>query len=227
MDTRISALYDKKISCLCCGETFRTKKTRTSRTIVKSKDSDFCIHYEGISPYYYEINVCPHCGFAFTNNFSPIRSIKKEELKTQYLNKIGDLNFCGERSSTEALLCYKLALICASLNEESNICLAGLCMRIAWMYRYQGNKKEEEKFLSKALSCYQEAYHKENFEKVKVGKDRLFYMLGELNGRLGRYVETRNWFSLLFVEKNVEPSIKLLAQDRWLEYKTALAKLET
>ncbi len=226
MDERISPLYDKKITCICCGENFKTKKVRTSRTIVKSKDTDFCVHYEGINPYYYEINVCPYCGYAFTNNFSPLKFTKREEIKNQYLNKIGEMQLCGERSLADAVLCFKLALLCAELNEESNLCLAGLCMRIAWLYRYKGNKKEEDKFLARALSCYQEAYHKESFEKVKMGKDRLFYILGELNGRLGRYLETRNWFSLLFVERNIEPALNILARNQWLEYKTALAKLE-
>jgi len=217
-------LYDKDIECLYCQSTFTTKKIRLSKVLVDKKDSDFCVHYTSDeNPYYYEVWVCPHCGFAFNASFQELKPAQKEIVKKEYIQRIGSLNLCGPRTWEEALQAVKLALLCASLSGQSNSIIASLCLRIAWLNRFQGNRAEEEKFLGKAIQSLEEAYNNDNLAQSSLGEQKILYLLGELNGRLGNFAETRRWFNILLSQRNIEPAINNLAREQWAEYKSKLA----
>lgn len=215
-------MFDKEVKCLYCQKKFKTKKVKGSKCRIEKRDTDFCTYYEGISPYFYEINVCPHCGFAFSDNFTPVQEKYKENIKKQYLDKINVVNLCGQRDIKEVINSFKYALLCAVFKEEKEIKMAGLCMRLAWLYRYQQDKSEEQKYLQKALAFYLVVYEKENLDVIPMGKHSFYYLLAELNGRLENYVQARRWFNLLFMEKNISPYLHNMARDQWLIYKEAL-----
>lgn len=215
-------LFDKEVSCLYCKKKFKTKKVKASKCRIVKKDTDFCIYYEGESPYFYEINVCPHCGFAFSDNFTPVPDKYNEIIKMQYLNKIEVVDLCGLRQIKDAINSYKYGLLCAFLKGEEEIKCAGLCMRLAWLYRYQGVKDEEQKYLEKALAFYLVVYETENLDNIAMGKHSFLYLLAELNGRLGNFTEARRWFNSLFMEKDINPYLNNMARDQWLVYKDAL-----
>ena len=51
-------------NCPICGKTTRVVKTKSRLMVIKT-DEDFCNHYsDGFNPYFYNIWVCEHCGFA-------------------------------------------------------------------------------------------------------------------------------------------------------------------
>ncbi|MFJ9386209.1 DUF2225 domain-containing protein [Peribacillus sp. NPDC101481] len=60
-------------------------------------------------------------------------------------------HFSNERSIKDAINTYKLASYCGALKKENHIILAGICLRIAWLYRINKNKEQEERFLRFAL----------------------------------------------------------------------------
>lgn len=218
----VDVLYDKKLRCLYCDANFITKRVRQSRVRLIKRDADFCHQYEGENPYFYEVNVCPHCGFAFTDSFSPLRPEKKEAIKKEYLARIEVLDLCGPRKPQAALLSFKLGLLFANFLEEPMTTIAGLLMRIAWFWRYQGKEEEEKKYLAKALEVYEKTYLTQDLDRLPMGKTKLIYLIAELNGRLGKYEEARRWFNMLFSEKNVAPSLNKLAREQWEEYKALL-----
>ncbi|GBF12115.1 DUF2225 domain-containing protein [Tepidibacillus sp. HK-1] len=211
--------YEKKVKCLYCKEDFKTLKMRQSKTKVIKRDADYCPYYEGVNPLFYEVNVCPHCGFAFTDSFSPIRELKNNRIKQDYIDKIQVPQLCKKRSIQDAIYCYKLALYTATILEEQNFIIANLCMRIAWINRYLQNKEEELRFLKNALDTYYEIYETEDLDKIPMDKYTFIYLIGELQGRLGDYEKMRRWFSMIFEDKNVTPKILKMARDRWNEYK--------
>lgn len=215
-------LYDKKVTCLYCEESFTTKKVRPSKVVIIKKDPDFCIHYQGENPYYYEIFVCPKCGFAFTANYSPLNEEKRGKLKGEYIERTGILQLCGPRNWEDALKSVKLALVTSFILKEPWTTLAGLSMRVAWLYREKGNSEEEKKYLAKAHHSYGQAYELEDLESMTMGKYRLYYILGELSGRLANYEDTRRWFNLLLSDKNVEQALKNTARSRWEIYKESI-----
>ncbi|MDX9871734.1 MAG: DUF2225 domain-containing protein [Clostridia bacterium] len=215
----ISLLYDRKYECLYCGEKFTGKKIRQSKLMLDRRDPDYCCHYKQESPYFYEVNVCPHCGFAYTDSFVPPNPAQRGILKRTYLDKAGSLDLCGERSLVDAEKSYKLALLCATLSDQNGAIIAGLLMRLAWINRFAGKKEEEEKHLAKALSAYEFIYMNGDGTAQKMGKHQLLYLLGEISGRIGKMAEAKRWFSQLFLEKNIEPSLDKLARDRWQDFK--------
>jgi len=222
----VEPLYDKKVICLCCGNNFATKKMRQSKIVVNKKDSDFCTYYEGENPLFYEISVCPQCGFAFSENFTALKPAMGEVIRKEYVQNVNGkkLWLCDKRSLEDALKSFKLALICASLTDQSKMTVAGICMRIAWLYRYQNNKNEEHKYLAKAAALYENAYITGNINPLTMSENKLLYMIGELHGRLGNYEVTKKWFNILLSKRNIEPAINVLARDQWAEYKVAIAR---
>ncbi len=73
MNSQIPATYEKKVQCLFCHEPFSTTRIRSRFIRIERVDSDFYQEYKdpNLNPYYYEVDVCPYCGFAFSENFAP------------------------------------------------------------------------------------------------------------------------------------------------------------
>lgn len=221
--TENKLLFDRKYECIHCGEKFTTKKIRLSKLALDRRDPDYCCYYKQGNPYLYEMNFCPHCGFAYTDNFTPPNPAQREILKRTYLAKVEPLDFSGERSNSDAVKTYKLGLVCASLTNQSAAIIAGILMRLAWINRFDGNKEEEEKHLQKALKSYEFLYLNDNTPgQKKMSKHQILYLMGELCGRIGRITEAQQWFSKLFMERNVEPALDKMARDRWQDFKAAM-----
>jgi uncharacterized protein (DUF2225 family) len=99
-----------------------------------------------IQPLYYNIFVCPHCGFSVFRGFFPVlpphyngNHFGKSQLP------LGSHHFSKERSIKDAINTYKLASYCGALKKEKHIILAGICLRIAWLYRIkpkQGTRRK-------------------------------------------------------------------------------------
>lgn len=211
----LSPLYDTKKECIYCYKTFTTKKVRSKFIRISKRDSDFCNHYEGVNPYYYEVFVCTHCNFAFTEKFQPLKVANKAVIKERYIDNASITNLNGERGFAEAVKSFKLAILCANLAGESHYLLAGLCLKLAWLYRFEGNKVEENRFLKSALENYIKTYELEN--GTGYNKASLLYIIGELEYRLGGYERAQKWFSILLSDKTLDPKIVNIAKDRWQE----------
>ncbi len=220
------SLYEKSVTCLYCRKNFKTKKLRKSKIRTHSRDTDFCTYYTGDNPLFYDVNVCPNCGFAFTESFSNIPDLRKGDIENHYLKKIVVPQLCGPRKIEDAIRSYKLALLCAIMLREKTFILANLCMRLAWFYRYMDNGDEERRFLSHALQQYEDLYQNERLDHIPMEEEKLVYLIGELNGRLGQYEKTRRWFSYIFTSRDLEPKWKTLARDRWLEYRQNQADIK-
>lgn len=212
-------LYDKEIKCDFCNKSFEVKKIKNSKLIVERKDSDFCVYYQGESPYFYEIWVCPHCGYAFSASFSPLKGEQKQFLNEEYIKRITPYYLNKKRTLDEAIRSFKLALLCASIGKQSNTVSSGLCMRLAWLYRLKDEQEEEAKYLAKARDLYTKIYEVEELLNHPLGRHKIIYLIGELNGRLENYLESRKWFNLLFTDKNAEPALIKLARNQWNIYK--------
>jgi len=210
---------NSKAICLYCNKEFSVEKVRSRFINVTKKDGDLCCHYAGINPYFYEVYICPHCKFSFTEKFSSIKPHKREILNADYIDKVRLFKTKSERDLDYALKAFKLALLCGTLTEQSNFVIAGLCMKIAWLNRYIENESEEKRFLQNALKYYVKTYENEDLNRQKVNKDMLLYLIAELHGRLGNYEEARKWFSIIISDKTIDYKVMKLARERWSDYK--------
>lgn len=90
---------------------------------------------------------------------------------------------------------YKLTLITALSIENPNSTIGMILIKISWMYRLLNNNIEELKYLSQALTTFENAYINENFPMYGLTRDSLTYLIGDLNRRLNYNDTALQWFS--------------------------------
>jgi uncharacterized protein (DUF2225 family) len=198
----IDPLFQVKVQCPCCENTFSSSRVRPSFRKATRTDSDFCSHYrDEVNPDFYVVRVCPNCGYASTENSLQELAPKQKEL---YKNRIGKSwvrrDYGGQRTWEEALDCYKLALLCAQTVGDKDRVIAGLLHHIAWMYRLRDNQEQERRFLRYALEAYIRVYE---LEGVNINNARLMYLIGELYRRLDEPYEAVRWFARVVNDKRI------------------------
>jgi uncharacterized protein len=218
----MDAFYDRNIQCLVCNKNYTTKKIRSRFVRAVKHDTDFCSYYqpEENNPLLYYVHVCPHCGFSASEEFTsyfPPQTL--EQIKEKICSQWSGMNYCGIRSVRDAISTYKLAIYSATLKKERHIAIAGLHMRLAWLYRTIGNQEEELRFLRLACKEYMESYISEDYEDTHLSEIRLLYIIGELNRRIGNEKQAVLYFSNVIQKQNetIEKRIVEMAKDRWFE----------
>jgi len=218
---QLEPLYDKQAECLCCSFKFSSKKIRSRYVKPQRVESDFgpVFRQEDYSPLYYFVMVCPHCGFSFTEDFSPLTGQSvKEKINREITAKMDKNNdYCGERDSSQAIKTYMLAIYCAELVKEKPMIFAHLCLRLAWIFRGLNKEKEEQRFLKLALGKYEEAFINSDFNPEITPELQILYMIGELNRRLGKFQEAVKYFSIITEHDDRSRYSKYvnLAREQW------------
>jgi len=214
MDATVEPLFQIEIECMCCGHVYRTSRVRPSFRKSMGTDTDFYMRYKQINPDYYVVRVCPSCGFAVTENFSPkLSPVQKQLFEEKVRANWKPKDYGGERTWSDALETYKLALLTAQIKEESDRIVASLLHHIAWLYREKGDWEQEKRFLAHALDEYIKVYE---LEGVDVNNARLMYLIGELHRRLGHYREAVKWFSRVVNDKKIMDAAMIRAsREQW------------
>ncbi|WP_428911163.1 DUF2225 domain-containing protein [Niallia sp. Krafla_26] len=220
--TEIEPLYDKKYECHICSNKFHSKKIRTRFVKLESTDTDFCPTYTDPenNPILYQIIVCPSCGYSFSEDFSNYFSYgTKEAIQDKVCSKWNPHHFSDKRSIEDAIKTYKLAIYCATLKQEKHIILAGLYIKLTWLYRYLGNDTQEQRFMNIALQEYFYSYTTQDFQGTQVSEIRVLYLLGELSIRTGNIKDASVHFSKVIEQqkKTTESRLVEMAKDRWNE----------
>lgn len=218
-----SLFYEKEVSCPICLTSFHTITIKANKNIPIGKDADFRQIYADVTPYFYDVWVCPSCHYAAPKAL--FLTVKHDETIAiaEVLSKSKlKLNPLGEREPHNALLCHKLALLCLSYRNIPASAIAGLCLKTAWIYRILRDPQELE-YLQKAIRYYEEAYTAERFPIAGLTEIRLQYLLGELYRRVKNYPQSIQWFGKVVMSPlaSSEPAILKMARDQW-----ALAKEE-
>ncbi|KKO51183.1 DUF2225 domain-containing protein [Paenibacillus sp. DMB20] len=210
----LEPLYKIKVTCANCENEFETSRVRPSLKKAYRTDTDFCGYYKNENPDFYVVRVCPECGFASTeNSVESLNERQKSDFRTKISSRWVQRDFGEHRSLGDALETYKLALLCAQTIREKERIIASLLHHIAWLYRYQGNEKQEKRFLAHCLDSYIRVYE---VEGVGANDARLLYLIGEINRRLGRYNEAVQWFSRVIQDKKIVDSAMIRAsREQW------------
>lgn len=219
---KITPFYDKKIKCLNCHHHFTTTKIRSRFVRVASHDTDFKPNYtdDKINPLYYNVSICPDCGFGFTEETSPYFPPDAQEIIRKTVTaKWNGRSFSETRDIDEAIETYKLAYLSAMLKKEKQISLAGLTLRLAWLYRDKGQQDEEMRFLTISRDLYSDSYSEQDYVGTQMSETRVLYVIAELSRRIGEEEEAIRSFSRVIEQQrtSLEPQIVKMAKERWRE----------
>ncbi len=211
------AYYKKTIKCPVCLFEFSTTRIKIKSIKVEKKDKDFCVHYRNYNPMYYEIFICPNCGYGASNNsFNDVDYKEKNILMKAFAGREIGRDFGGIRSHTDAVDSFKIALYTANLKKAKSSIIAGLALKIAWMYRYIEDNKELS-FLNLAAKYYKEAYDTEDFTESDINEVMVAYLIGEISRRIGELEESIIWFNRVIEHTNKDKNIRIekLAREQW------------
>lgn len=215
--TNISLLYDKKVKCPVCNNSFNSKKVRISKLRLLKRDEDFLSYYKDINPLLYNIFVCPNCGYAAREErFNKISFRDREKVLERVSKRWNKRSYGTIRSMKEAIETYKLALYIGEILNYKNLELANLCLNIAWLYR-MGENKEEYRFLNLSKNLFEKAYSKESMIGYNMDELKLAYLIGELNRRLGNKSEAIKWFNTCISNPELKSNKALenLVREQW------------
>lgn len=216
----LEAFYEKKLICVYCSKPFTSLRVRSRFSIPYQVDGDFCPHYRAgnYNPHFYYVNVCPECGFAFSEEFSDqFPKGTKEVIGVQITGQWTKRDFGKVRDIHQALESYKLAILAGSLKREKNAVLAGLCLRLAWLYRTENNTDQETRFMGLAFKAYEESFLHSDFTGTSMSEINVLFMLGELSRRLGQYKKAITYFAKVIEHKEGKDEQKIItrAREQW------------
>ena len=216
-------LYDKNFTCPICTEKYTSKKIRSKFIKTIAHDSDFCTHYQSVdtNPLLYYVNVCPTCGYSSSEEFSTyFKPGSIEQIESKIKNHWHGKSYGEKRTVDSAINTYKLAIYTGLLKKESPIVLAGLYLRLAWIYRtLLVDELQEKRFIKLALEQYIESYSIGDYIGKDMSEIRLLYLIGELYSRVENFNQAIKYFSLVVQHKNkaFETRIVENARNRWYE----------
>jgi len=216
----VTPFYEKKIECMHCKKSFSTLKVRSKNFRVAKSDTDFQPIYDEnqVNALYYNVFVCEHCGFSFTEDFSKYFAPGvSEEINNRISSKWNPHNFRGERTVFQAIEAYKLAFLCATLKKEKFIVTAGLLLRLAWLYRSLKNNEQEERFMKMSRDHYIESYSIEDYRSTQMSDVRVMYIIGELSRRIEDYSTATRFFSRVIETQRTGGEAKIIemAKEQW------------
>ncbi|AJD91921.1 hypothetical protein JMA_26040 [Jeotgalibacillus malaysiensis] len=219
----LTPLYQKNMTCTLCQHSFKTTKIRGRFVRATEHSTDLMPIYQdpALNPNLYHVHVCPECGYSFTDDFAPyFPPGGKEEIEEKISTHWQHLDFSGERSLEDAIKAYKLAIYIAMIKKEKSITLAGLYLRLSWLYRGMNNE-QEQRFQRLAVETYKEAYSKEDYKGSQITTERVLYLIAELSLRLGEDDEATRHFSKIIERQHSSTDRKMvhMAKERWQMYR--------
>jgi hypothetical protein len=210
-------LFDKSVKCPVCGHAFKTKKVKTASVKVEKRDTDFCAYYGGENPTFYGVYVCPKCGYAsFESLYNDISNAQIEFVRKKIMANWSGKDYCGSRTVQDAIEVHKLALLNFNVMSASRFSVAKACLRLAWFYRLLEDEDNEMAFIKHAATHYEYAFSNEEFENAGDKEYVIYYLLGELNRKLGEYRKATTFYDMAIRHPEIETQkqIKQMAQEQ-------------
>lgn len=222
-------LFPKTYKCAICDKEFKTLAVRAGKLRNIGQDEDLRPLYREMDPLKYDAIVCPYCGYAaLSRYFKTIMPIQGKRLRAEIKPK-----FKGMEVSTnlfnydEAIMRYKMVLMCDVVGEVKNSRKAYTCLKLAWVIRGKLEKEEPkltppecEKLRADEIECIQNAYEgyvlafsTENFPMSGMDEITVTYLVAELAFKLEKYRESLKLLSKILGNKIASARIKDKALD--------------
>ncbi len=198
-------IYDKTFECPVCGESFSSKIMKSGKAKLLKTDQDLRPQYDGIDAAKYDVELCPHCGYAaLSRYFTTVGSAQAKLIKEHISQRVQLHPHTGDTYSyEEAVDRYKLALANAVVKRAKASEKAYICLKSAWLLRgyAESLEKEEEpdrkklvelraqeaEYLENAYNGFTEAMQTEDFPMCGMDEITVEYLIGVLAARFKKY----------------------------------------
>lgn len=211
--------YTKHYTCTFCGTRFPSLVVKSKSIQLIKTDTDFCPYYRTVNPLFYEVAVCPKCGYAFNQEMPKKLNDRQRANLAQRLPEIRrPSRFDAGRNLSLAVESFRAAIACLEAMGGKRLLLGKLYLKVAWLYRTSGNEAEERGYIEKALWYLDEAYRTEHSTDPSLELN-LLYLLGDLSFRLGLDDVAARWLSkvLTHPKRSANPGIVNRTRDRWYD----------
>lgn len=216
-------LYLKEFECPVCDHKFKNSvvKVRTAKHI--KSDTDLRMYFDPIDPMYYDIILCPYCGYASrAATFSHITQRQADKIIANITPKYKPREYSVLLSLDDAIERYKMALLNCFIKDGKDGEKAYLCLKLAWLYRVIPDKEREIAYLENAKTGFEKAYVSENFPICGIDETTMVYMLADISRRIGQNDVSMRYLSRIMGDKNVPQRIK----DKAIEIKELIREDE-
>lgn len=215
-------LYDKRYTCPVCDLGFTTRTVRAGKIKLISKDTDLRAIYEVADPHKYDVITCDNCGYSAVGRyFSNLSNRQIKDIKENFVSKFrGISNDKVVFSYDDAILRYKLALVCSIVKHAKNSEKGYTSLKMAWVLRGKrlslnpndtDIKKlyaEELECIANAYACFVEAYSNEVLPIAGMDENTLKYLMAELARKLKKYDESAKLLGEVITSKATPARLK-------------------
>lgn len=221
--TEEDCLFDKHFTCPVCDYPFSTRFVRAGKLKLSSKDTDMRPIYEVMDPLKYDIITCDKCGYSsLIKYFGKLSTRQMRDIRDEVGNNFSGIdNSMSVYSYEDALVRYKLALVCAMVKKAKNSELGYICLKTSWIYRgMRESLSEDERDKADALyrdelECVENAY--ETFSKALsneplpiagMDENTLKYLLAELARKLKKYDDAARMIGSVITSRSTGDRLK-------------------
>lgn len=215
-------LYDKRYTCPVCDIGFTSKTVRAGKIKLVSKDTDLRAIYEVADPHKYDVVACENCGYsALGRYFGKLSTRQMRDIRDQ----VGT-NFKGISNDKElftyddAILRYKLALVCSIVKHAKNSEKGYTSLKMAWVIRGKRLSldpkdttikqlyEEEMECITNAYACFIEALATEMLPIAGMDESTIKYLMAELARKLKKYDESAKLLGEVLTSKATPARLK-------------------
>ena len=224
-------VYDKAFECPVCDKKFTAKIMKTGKAKLIGTDQDLRAKYEGIDAVKYDVELCPHCGYAaLTRYFGTITSGQAKLIRENISQKVHLHTYGGDKYTyEEALERYQLCLANAVVKRARASEKAYICLKSAWLVRgYQEQltdtgagdagklaelKEAEDNYLLNAYNGFIEAVKSESFPMCGMDEMTINYLLAVLATRFKKYDVASRMIASILTSTSANSRIKDKARE--------------
>lgn len=217
-------LFPKTYKCPICDNSFKSLAVRAGKTRSVGHDDDLRPRYNGIDVVKYDAVLCPRCGYAaLSRYFDYAMPTQAKKIREEILPKFRGMDISTDKySHDEAILRYKMVLMCDVVGGVQNSRKAYTCLKMAWVLRGKLEdeeevltpeektqlRNEEEECIRNAYDGYVKAFSTEKFPMSGMDEMTMSFLMAQLAFRLKDYHQSVKMLANILGNKNVSSRLK-------------------
>lgn len=203
-----SCIYPKTYTCPACEQEFKSPAIRKGKTRLESQDTDLKNNFSPIDPMYYDIIMCPKCGYSTLTHLFGKLLTRQGAAWLKHEPKPVIREYPLMLSAEDAISMYNIALEVSDALDKNSSEKAILCTSIAWMYRDLKDKKQEKVYMVKAINHFISAIQNERAPYSGYDEGRVKIIVGDFLRRLGKLDDAGKWVGSVLTDQTALPMHK-------------------